>query len=653
MGWMQKLYETYGQCSGATQFEKQPLPPVGHTTQQAHIEIVIDHEGNFKRAAVISKGDDTTLIPCTEESGGRAGSKPINHPLCDKLQYLAGDFIRYGGEVTSGYAKTSLHDPSEPHQLFLNSLTGWADSKFSHTKLQAILSYAKKSQVICDLVKEGILITDNEGRLLKSWTGDKDKAPAIFKRISNGQSPEDAFVRWHVQIPDDPNTATWNDPDLIKAWIGYYASQQSKTGICLVNGTTETLAVQHPAKIRNAGDKAKLVSSNDTNGYTFKGRFLDADQAAGVSFDVTQKAHNALRWLIDRQGNRNGDQAIVSWSVAGKPIPDPFQNSLQLILGGEDEYPTEKVEANVDSGDVGQADALRLNRAINGYRAQLDPTDDIIVMGLDAATPGRMAITFYRELKGSEFLDRIQVWHTQYAWSQNFGKDSHFVGAPAPRDIAEAAYGRRLDDKLRKAAVERLLPCIIDSQPLPVDLMHSTIRRTSNRLGLEHCEWEKYLGIACALFKGYSLSHQKEKYSMALEENRTTRDYLYGRLLAIAENIEHYALNRAGQVRDTSAAKLMQRFADRPFSTWRNIELALTPYKSQLRSSEKGAGFLYRRDELMDKVQSAFQSEDFIDDTPLTGEFLLGYHCQRQELWKKHETFDTPNNEENSATSEE
>ena len=118
-------------------------------------------------------------------------------------------------------------------------------------------------------------------------------------------------------------------------------------------------------------------------------------------------------------------------------------------------------------GDAGQFFALRLKQAMKGYRAMLDPTDDIVVMGLDSATPGRMAITYYRELKGSEFLDRVEGWHQQHAWPQDFGKNAKFVGAPAPRDIAEAAYGMRVDDKLRKATVERLLPCIIDGQTVP------------------------------------------------------------------------------------------------------------------------------------------------------------------------------------------
>ena len=128
---------------------------------------------------------------------------------------------------------------------------------------------------------------------------------------------------------------------------------------------------------------------------------------------------------------------------------------------------------------------------------------------------------------------------------------------------------------------------------------------------------------------------------MALEEDRKTRDYLYGRLLAIAEEIERMALLVADENRDTTAARLMQRFADRPYSTWRTIELALSPYRSRLRSSR--AGFLWNKEKLLDQVLGAFSPQDekeaFINDRPLAGEYLLGYHCQRQQF--RHAPEDT------------
>ena len=218
-----------------------------------------------------------------------------------------------------------------------------------------------------------------------------------------------------------------------------------------------------------------------------------------------------------------------------------------------------------------------------------------------------------------------------------------FVGAPAPKDIAEAAFGRRLDDKLRKATVERLLPCIVDGQPLPRDLMESTVHRACNRAGLDHWVWEKNLGIACALFKGF---FKEREYQMTLETNRISRDYLYGRLLAIAEHVEGRALYLSGETRDTTASKLTQRFADRPASTWRIIALALKPYMSRLRA--KRPAFLREMEKLLDEVVPSFQGDDFLDDSRLSGEFLLGYHCQRQVLNPRKT--DKPDSNEDTLT---
>ena len=118
---------------------------------------------------------------------------------------------------------------------------------------------------------------------------------------------------------------------------------------------------------------------------------------------------------------------------------------------------------------------------------------------------------------------------------------------------------------------------------------------------------------------------------MALEEDRKSRDYLYGRLLAIAERIEEVALNVGGESRPTTAARLMQRFADRPFSTWRNIELGLQPYMQRLQGTR--AGFLTNRKKDLDAVFAAFSPDDFTSEKQLSGEFLLGYHCQKQ-YWR-------------------
>lgn len=626
MSWLQQLYETYEECSKVPEFVAgdNPLLPICHTTQNAHIEVILDGEGHFLRAKVLSKGELLTVVPCTEGSAGRSGSKPVNHPLCDKLQYVAGDYVAFGGDVTVGYSK----NPQEPYQNYLSQLSAWVNSSDSHPKAKAIYDYVSKGTLIADLVQAQCLFLDDKQQLLKKWDKDAD-APAIFKILPAGQTTEASFIRWRVETPSELVTATWEDHSLMSAWIRFYNQRESTKGLCMVTGETVALATQHPSGIRHGADKAKLISSNDSSGYTFRGRFTDSDgsQACSVSSEVSQKSHNALRWLVQRkQAYRFGDQVFVSWAKSGEDIPDPFADS-HALLG------TEPEEAEIAGiGDVGQAFAKRLSKKIAGYQATISDTSNIIVMGLDSATPGRMAITFYRELERSEFLARLEQWHTQFAWQQNFSKDVKFIGAPAPRDIAEAAYGRRLDDKLKKSVVERLLPCIIDQSPFPNDLMFSTIQRVSNRVGMDGWEWEKTLGIACSLFRG---THQQEKYRMSLEENRTTRDYLYGRLLAVADYIEEVSLSDSEKNRQTNAARFMQRFASNPYKTWPMLYDQLMPYIARLKTNRMGRWVDMKN--LLDDISIKFIAEDFVNNSPLSGEYLLAYHCQRKELWKGKE----------------
>lgn len=612
MGWMQKLNETYERCAGAPQFEQAPLLPVAHTEQQAHIEIVLDQDGNFQRATVLDR--ESTVIQATEESAGRTNT-PAPHALCDKIQYCAADYGDFGGTKKPSY------------ELFAKQLRDWQGNSPS-PKLQAVLNYVEKGRVVADLVNAKVLYCDSSNKLLTEWNGETP-VPELLKMLTPKQKKRDqgdAFVRWRVQIPGDATSAVWEDPDIRSSWIKFLADKQRDRGLCMVTGDLTVLADNHPKRLRHGADGAKLVSSNDSSGFTFRGRFETAQQAYGVGSIATQKAHNALRWLIGRQGYKSGDQVFVAWAVGGSDVPDPFRNTAELFGAITD---TKVEQHDQYGGDAGQYFALRLKKAIAGYRASLTDSADVVIMGLDSATPGRMAIIYYRELTGSEFLDRVTTWHQRCAWHQNYSKDNHFTGAPAPQEIAEVAYGKRIDEKLRKATVERILPCIVDGRPLPRDVVDAAVRRAHNRAGLENWEWEKCLGIACALTRGSS----KENYRMSLEKDRTTRDYLYGRLLAIAEDIEARALYVAQETRDTTAAKLMQRFASHPFSTWRNIEIALGPYRTRLRANRPP--ILLEREKLLDTVQCMFRPEDFTNDAKLSGEFLLGYHCQRAALWSK------------------
>lgn len=118
---------------------------------------------------------------------------------------------------------------------------------------------------------------------------------------------------------------------------------------------------------------------------------------------------------------------------------------------------------------------------------------------------------------------------------------------------------------------------------------------------------------------------------MALDPTLTSRDYLYGRLLAVAENIERTALDLDEEKRSTNAERLMQKFVTNPYAVWPQIEVLLHPYIGRLDKSLKEWPRLFakeRRNEITE-ITNLFERDDYCMIKALSGEFLLGYHAQK------------------------
>ena len=653
MSWMQKLYRTYESIleQGVTD-DAEPLTPVGHTIQNAHIVIVIDGQGNFQTARVMPP-KTAILLPATESSENRtSGEAP--HPLADKIQYVAKDYTDYGGE------KKAYFDG------YLKQLKAWCESPFAHPKVQAVLNYVAKGRVVADLVESGIFQLDSGNKVLNKWGADGD-APPIFSVLPKTKGEIEfgsALVCWQVEIAGDVHSQTWTDKTIQQSWADYAASEKAEKGFCLVQGKEAVISTMHPAKLRHTGDKAKLISSNDTAGYTFRGRFATAEEAASVSADVSAKAHSALRWLISRQGIRNGDQVTVSWAISGKPVPSPMKDiSSELdwadmdnwdisAVENPDEIAAQRLSENTEpspdwSVNIGRAAAQIIKKKLHGYQAELKDHEQISLIMLDSATPGRMALTYYQEFLPADYFANLDAWIDDFSWYQRYsievqnGKKNdkrtqwRFV-PPSPYSIAEAVYGKSLSDTLKKQLYARLLPVIAGgtSVPIPEDLVRQSFQAACNPNGCENWEWQRNIGVACALYKGWRARHhdlsQRRTYPMSLDTQNRSRDYLYGRLLAVAENTESYALYLAGEKRATTAERYMQRFAEHPFATWRNIELALKPYQERLRNNGKDTGA-----QAIGEIMELFATDDFTCDDKLSGEFLLGYHCQKMEIARR------------------
>jgi len=239
--WVRDLCEVYDKLPEKT--------PRGHLETNASLELTINKSGEFIRARRLEKDEVKTLIPVTASSSGRTGVSPHPHPLNDQVGYLGGEAKKW-----------------EAYKTLLAKFCEFSQNEMAN----AVLSYILKGEIQNDLTK----------------------AEVKFE-------PKD-LVRFRVESFDEP--CTWQNETLQNDYTKFFESQSSaETGFCYALGENLTLCQTHPKNIIGFYGNAKLISANDSSGFTFRGRFANDKEALNVSEQASQQIHDALKWLVKNQ----------------------------------------------------------------------------------------------------------------------------------------------------------------------------------------------------------------------------------------------------------------------------------------------------------------------------------------------------------------
>ena len=616
------------------------LPPF-HTTVTAQITVTIDQNGNFMRAELVVQDDKMTIIPVTEKSGSRtAGKEP--HPLCDNLRYLAGDYKDY------------YKDDGVCNELYMSQIEKWEKSTYSHEKVKAIYLYLKKATLIKDLVEQKIIKLNDNNKI-----DDKENMEGIVQTK--------AFVRFiirstgenlHREIPDE----CWKDRTLQDCYIKYVRSQEREKGMCYLTGNMESISYLHSKKIRNEGDGAKLISANDSQNFTYRGRFANREEAVAVGSETSQIVHNTLKWIIRKQGAFFDTMTIVTWESDQLSMPKWNMDTESIIT----EYENEQEENDWDSWDDDWSEeeevsdgnpitAEKFYKALNGYGKKVDNTSNMILLAFDAATPGRLAMIENVTLDTVRYLKNIEKWHNDCNWIHEKWKDGkriQFWGMVGVRDIADILFGIENKGKLsivdgngKKLYAEvakRLLPCIWYGSNIPYDYVNLAVVKASNPLTYkERKNWERVLTLACSMVKKNEKDRNKEEWNVALDKSAKDRSYLYGRLLAVADRIEYMTYDAKDNGRITNAKRYMSTFSQRPYETWKVIEENIQPYLAKLDVVKRKY-----YENLLSEICNLFDIDKFKENKKLDGLYLLGFHSQEYDLRFKKENSEEKKEEE-------
>lgn len=592
MSLFQKALETYS-CfadkAGITIEGHAALLPVSHIMQNADIEIIIDINGKFYGVTLVDKKDKKTIIPATIESASRTGDNNRAHPLSDQLRYL-------------------LKINEDKYNAYISLLKAWTESAYWHPKAAAVLKYVQGGTILKDLADNKIITLSDKGEPVEPKGCDK------------------YMVRWRVLGETQNNiTACWTDKSLFEAYINYYDSviKNHDTALCMLNGDMDIVLESNPKGIVAANYGAKLISANDSSGFTYRGRFTDGRQAVTVGYHASQKAHNALQWIASDKGVNIGGRTFICWNPKGNNVPQ----RISLFSG---------VNQPVGSN---QPDYLKsLQRTMLGCRNDLPSNDDVVIASLDAATTGRLSVVYYNELKASDFLDRVENWYGTCCWYNWYNKQL-YVQSPLITDIARFAFGVErkgkekadidISDKILREQVQRLYRCIVDEAKIPLDIVKALFNRASKPLSYEVGNRSKLLFISCAVIRKYHNDISgKEEWTMSLDENKKDRSYQFGRLLAVMEKIERDTYDK-DEMREPNAIRMQAVFCERPYYVFKILNERVVPYLQ--RHTVQSRAF-YRN--LISKIMDELSEYSDVElNKPLKETYLMGYYLQRKELY--------------------
>lgn len=604
MSIFQKLCDVYDSLIDTTATEgENPLTPIGFTREEIAFNIILSPEAEFVSVSFLPEKEKYT-VPSTPLAEARSGSLPDPYPLADKLKYF----------ITIGESSNPLYEK------YIKQLREWCEQTHAPECLHVLLRYLEKKTLYADLksnpsIKVNVALDENTKKL--------------------DGSDVDKIVCFSIEYPDDENRL-WMRRDVRESWEKRFTVKFYGTpGLCYVTGQTLGIMEKHPGV---SGTSRLISSKDDAFPFRYKGRFVENGSAATVSSLASFKAHKALNWLLKHQGFQRYGMSFVGWNTQApalypeeeeKPLPDTFGYYIHALFQAAQGYEKD-YQTVTDPEEISERQRHRIH--------------EVVLLGLQAATQGRISVIYEQEIPENVFVENVENWYKTCKWQMPHREGQSDERSPTWKQICEVVMGpvafQEAKDKMDSSSAKqmrdlqmRLLACTVNKKPLPSSMVHSAFQRAIRPLTFpddKSSSWDECVAFACALIRKHFLDRGLRELSFVLDPSCTDRCYLYGRLFAIANKLEYDA---TGETK-TNAIRLMTRFVQRPDDTWLHLFQKLLPYLRKLGSDHRSARRYLR---LLGEVEYLFSPDDLCRSQPLSELFLIGFSAQNRELWLKHD----------------
>lgn len=626
MGLLQGLLKAYEDAEkiglvDCQKYEETTLLPIYHSNLKSVseniIEICVDKQARIRHVEYVPKGE-SIIFPVSEKSVSRSGKIPPPHPLSDKMKYI------------------SCVNQAE-HVAYVEELKKWIEWQSGIVKefLTIILNTVENEDFLKQIISFLYPQTELSIRGLELYENDP-KNPGKEKRKVD---LSDKFVTFKVlDFTEDKTDVCVSDyVELHNSYIAYIENSQSEGkygyGICNISGRYGRLTNKHRGILGNT----KVISiSNHIEAY--KGRFKKGEDAVRIGYKESEKIHLMLKYLLENKNSsvRLGEsQYVLYW------FSDDLKNESELDITTASYFdmaayqnpPTRPVYSN--GSIIGES-------FIKG-KVLFDKESDFYIGIIDAASPGRVSVKYFRSMKASQLMDNLNKWQSIYNWyikSNMEGQKKELKYTPAFYTILNAAYGVERDKRLFidnkkfvKDQMQKMIVAMIDGRRLPENIVKAIILNINKRLKYKET-WYSVSHTAMAVLNSYT----DRRYNYMLDRENDNRSYLYGRLLAVFDSIEASLYMETNRT-ITNADKFWTAYANSPAKTMGILMEKTAIYEQKLKSGgEKKYGlyvkFNKEKKEIINLIEKTAYAEG-TENEKLDYDYIFGFYAEKDYLYSK------------------
>ena len=407
-------------------------------------------------------------------------------------------------------------------------------------------------------------------------------------------------------------TYAQDDARLGSVWQRHFGCSGSGTeGVCLVTGSTGSVAQLHPAIRGIQGAPCSGVSLVSFHAPALCSYGHEQGQNAPVSQYAAFAYGTALNHLAadPRHCRYIGDTIVLFWAAGGEPA---YQDAFGSVCFDMD-------PSHPDSALDDMLDRLSSGIPADFDGMQLDPSRDFYVLGLSPNT-ARLSVRFFLRNSFGGFLKRIQAHRKRMEIV--CPKQGKISAVPLAVRLNEAV-GRNSGDKSPAPAMTgELLRAVLSDTPYPATLLNAV----HLRIRAEH----EVTRACAAIIKAYYLKNPhpqevpEEILTVSLNPDSSSVPYQLGRLFSVLEDIVHQ--NGSSEPSSSFLTAYFNSASATPARVFPDLihrarqRLELLPPSARIDKEQKLGEMLHRLGECFPTHMNL----------PRQGAFLLGYYHQSQ-----------------------